>query len=248
MLSHNRTALLGSLAAATLGVAACSGGSDLPTAPTTPAMVASASPPPESAPPPPPPSTARYRVVFDATWTGRTHPLEVPGNPHFSPLVGGTHSSSAGFWQGGFVATEGIRRMAERGDVSPLDDEIRSAIAAGTAERLLRGDGVSSPKTTSFEFDISSTHPLVTLVTMVAPSPDWFVGVSALPLYDQGTWATDVTVALTPWDAGTDSGTSFLSPDSETLPRQPISRITGAPLGSGSTVVPLGTLRFTKVQ
>ena len=31
---------------------------------------------------------------------------------------------------------------------------------------------------------VTTDHPRVTLVTMIAPSPDWFVGVSGLSLLD----------------------------------------------------------------
>ncbi len=238
-------AVVWALAGASLFSTACGAANDSPTAP-----AAVMSPPGQQpvAPLPVAPTTARYRMVFDATWTDRTHPLEAPPNPHFSPLVGGTHSQAAVFWREDGLATEGIRRMAERGDVSPMDTEIRAAITAGTADGVIVGDGISSPKTTALEFDISSDFPLVTMVTMVAPSPDWFVGVTGLALYTQGVWTSDLTVALVPWDAGTDSGTSFLSPDSETLPHQPISRIAGGPLAAGGTVQPLGTFRFTRIH
>ena len=51
---------------------------------------------------------------------------------------------------------------------------------------LLSGDNLrGSPGSTQFEFEVSRDYPLVTLVTMVAPSPDWFVGVSALSLRER---------------------------------------------------------------
>ena len=46
---------------------------------------------------------------------------------------------------------------------------------------------------------------------MVAPSPDWFVGVSGLPLFENGQWVEERRIDLVPWDAGTDSGTTFES-------------------------------------
>ena len=186
--------------------------------------------------------------MFDSIWTAATHPQDVPPNPHFSPLIGGTHNANVAFWRDGALATEGIRRMAELGAVTPLDDEIRTAIAAGTAERLFIGVGFSSPKAVSLEFDISRDFSLVTLVTMVAPSPDWFAGVSGLPLFVNGAWVEERTLSIFPWDAGTDSGVSFLSPDLESIPRQPISRIVTPPFAVGGVVAPLGTLTFTRVK
>jgi len=194
------------------------------------------------------PATARYRVTFQAAWSGQTHPVDFPPDPHFSALVGGTHNASARFWAEGLPASPGIKDMAERGRTSPLDQEVGAAIAAGTAGNLLGGGGIgSSPGMVSFEFAASQTHPLVTLVSMIAPSPDWFVGVSALPLFENGGWIGERRVDLVPWDAGTDSGRTFTSPDLVTTPAVPVSRIVTAPLSPGGQVTPLGTFTFTRI-
>lgn len=57
--------------------------------------------------------TARYQVVFNATWSQQTLPTHWPANAHFSALVGGTHNASVHFWRDGETASEGIRLMAE---------------------------------------------------------------------------------------------------------------------------------------
>src|SRR5262245_3891536 len=121
--------------------------------------------------------TARYRVTFDATWSVQSHPREFPPNAHFSPLVGGTHSTRASLWATGGIASDGIEAMAERGNPALLADEVRAAVGRGNAEFVLRGDGLPvSPGSVALEFQIGDRFPLVTLVTMVAPSPDWFAG------------------------------------------------------------------------
>lgn len=197
---------------------------------------------------PSPAATARYRVTFEATWDATTHPTDFPPNPHFSGLVGGTHRSTVSFWQAGGLATEGIRLMAERGRQSPLDIEVDAAIRAGQAQHLLVGSDVpSSPGSTSLDFEVSVDYPQVTLVTMVAPSPDWFVGVSGLNLLESGDWA-DRTVDLFPWDAGTDSGVSYRSADRVTAPPQAIARLTGAPVAVGGTVPPMGRFVFRRLS
>jgi Spondin_N len=205
-----------------------------------------------AAPAPPPSSdaaTARYRVTFRATWSRGTHPTDFPSNPHFSPLVGGTHGDAVTFWRGGALATEGIRRMAELGSQSPLDEEVRAAVDAGLAQFVLRGGGIPlSPGEASLEFDVTRDYPLVTLVSMIAPSPDWFVGVSGLPLRREGAWRDEIVVDLLPWDAGTDIGRTFTSPDAAASPRQSIDRITGAPLGTGGGAAPLGTFVFQRLR
>ena len=217
-------------------LAACSSGPDAPT-------------PVESlAPRPSPTATARYRVTFEATWDGNTHPTDIPPNPHFSGLIGGTHGAMVSFWQAGGLATEGIQLMAERGRQTPLDLEVGAAIAAGTAQHVLTGEDVpNSPGSTSLEFEVSLDFSLVTLVTMVAPSPDWFVGVSGLSLLEDGDWVAEKSVELFPYDAGTDSGATFQSPNEVTNPPEPIHRLTGAPVAVGNTVPPMGRFVFRRL-
>ena len=226
------------VAFALMALSAC--GSGLPVAPSAPATPSPAASPAAAA--------ALYRVTFDASWSEATHPTEIPGNPHFSGLIGGTHAGSVSFWREGGLASDGIRLMAERGRQSPLDLEVGAAIGAGTAQHVLAGDDVPrSPGSISLEFEVSREFPLVTLVTMVAPSPDWFVGVSGLSLIENGDWVAEKRVLLHPYDAGTDSGVTFSSADAATDPREPIHRIGMGPLVEAAAVPHLGTFTFRRI-
>jgi hypothetical protein len=201
------------------------------------------------APPPAPPQSVRYRVTFDATWSASFHPSDFPGNPHFSGLIGGTHRSDVVFWREGELASSGIRRMAEEGLKSALQTEVQAAIDVGTAEFVLSGPNLSnSPASTSLEFDITVDYPLVTLVTMIAPSPDWFVGVASLPLLQNNAWRDEVRIELAPWDAGTDEGTTYDSLNAPASLTIPIFRITGFPFVNNGAVAPMGTFTFTRIQ
>ena len=173
------------------------------------------------------PTEARYRVTFSATWSAETHPTSFPSNPHFSGLVGATHHGDVRIWQTGEVASDGIELMAETGGKATLLPEIEHLIEDGEAHGELSGGGQpTSPSTVSLEFDAVSTHPYVTLVSMLAPSPDWFVGVSALPLMDEGAWRKRVEVSLRLYDAGTDDGTVFTAANADTDPAEPIIALT----------------------
>ena len=189
---------------------------------------------------------AAYRVTFEADWSSQTHPLDFPSSAHFSPLVGMTHRSQASIWQAGQIASNGIELMAELGGTGVLSDEISTIINTGHAEFLLQGQGVGqSPGSTSFEFDVSQSFPLVSLVSMIAPSPDWFVGVNSLNLRENGDWVDQMSIDLMPYDAGTDSGVSFSSSNANTDPAQRISRITETPF---SNSVPLGRFVFQLID
>jgi hypothetical protein len=192
-------------------------------------------------------SSASYRVTFESTWSESTHPTDFPqfGLAHYSRLVGATHNANANatFWADGEAATEGIKQMAESGQTGALNGEVNTAITSGTAAAVLLGmDLDPTPGSTSFTFDIDENHPLVTLVTMIAPSPDWFLGVSGVNLFEGGAWVDKVTVTLGPWDAGTDSGTTYVSEDQATSPPGTIREISGGPFSSQ----PLGTFTFEK--
>lgn len=57
----------------------------------------------------------------------------------------------------------------------------------------------------------SSSKMIYQFFVTVAPSPDWFVGVSGLNLCLKNcTWVTSKILPLYPWDAGTDNGVTYL--------------------------------------
>lgn len=188
-------------------------------------------------------SGATYRVTFTSSWSAATHPAGFPSNPHFSGLVGSTHDGTTRFWQEGQPASAGIEDMAERGVKSTLLSEITAAGSVGGAQ--LSGGGIPvSPGTVSLEFDIDPAHPYVTLVSMLAPSPDWFVGVSGLDLRDGSGWNQRVEVELHVYDAGTDSGSQYTSADIDTVPPDVIKRLVTTPFDQETRV---GTFVFERV-
>lgn len=63
------------------------------------------------------------------------------------------------------------------------------------------------------------------MVKMI-PSPDWFVGVDSLNLCEGSRWKQEVTIDLQPYDAGTDSGFTFSSPNFPTSPPENITKVT----------------------
>ena len=191
------------------------------------------------------PSEARYQVTFNSTWSAETHPTNFPSNPHFSGLVGATHHGDVRIWETGEIASDGIELMAETGGKSELLNEIEHLIEDGEAYGDLSGSGLStSPSMVSLEFDAVSTHPFVTLVSMLAPSPDWFVGVSALPLMEDGAWLERVEVQLRLYDAGTDDGTVYNASDADTDPAEPITLLTESEAGFTDGEPFVGTFVF----
>jgi len=160
---------------------------------------------------------ACYRVTFRENWNASTFPTRYPAGSHFSPLVGGVHGGSADFFELNQSASIGIERMAELGTTGPLVSEVEAAINSGTALSVILGDDIPNSRTeASVEITLSNAFPLVTLVSMVAPSPDWFVGVDSLSLQDaNGNFVERLEVPLEVLDAGTDRGVTFFSANSD---------------------------------
>jgi len=195
--------------------------------------------------------TAQYQVVFDATWSQATHPTDWPTNAHWSGLVGGVHKDSVHFFRLGETSSEGIRLMAELGQQAQLLSEVASAITNGAADFQLAGGGINpSPGSRLLVFPqaMRRDYPLVTLCSMIAPSPDWFVGVDSLNLIDNGQWVSNNVVTLYGNDAGTDSGVTYASPDQVTVPRGVATQFTDFPGLQNGVIVPFGTFTFTRLD
>ena len=190
-----------------------------------------------------------YEVTFNATWSKDTHPDDFPENPHFSGLIGATHNEDVSFWEVGELASPGIKNMAETGSKDPLIREILKAMLQRHVLLPISEDGLpDSPDEITITIKVSEYYPLVTLVTMIAPSPDWFVGVNSLPLYQNGEFVNETIITLYAYDAGTDSGTNYTSEDNPTDPPVPIFQIEGYPFYYNEELIPLGTCTFTKLS
>ena len=192
-------------------------------------------------------STALYTVTFQGQWTIDVTPGGLPGGAHFSPIIGAVHNAGVTFLKSGEAASSGVESMAETGETSGLQSEVNAAInaASPTALSLLSRSGNigRQGRVTLNNVVVTTDHPRVTLVTMIAPSPDWFVGVSGLSLLDaSGNWLPSHEVKLYPWDAGTENGDEFSLSNPATSPQGVITSLRGT--GKFSTER-IATLTFT---
>jgi hypothetical protein len=189
----------------------------------------------------------QYRVVFDAEWSAVTHPNSFPPNPHFSPLIGATHTGALTLWEPGGIATPGIELMAETGSPSSLSSEVSGHINAGVADQFINLGGVAlSPDTRTGTIDVDADFPLLSLVTMIAPSPDWFVGIHGVDLRPDGIWARDLVFDLDPYDSGTDSGVNYTSGNADVTPHAPIANLSNTFPFTGSGRI--GTFTITLIS
>lgn len=188
--------------------------------------------------------SASYRMTFQGVWTRSVTPDGLPPGAHFSPLIGSVHNEQTSFWRAGERATPEMERVAELGRQANLAALMsRDPHVLAVLERFLPGGGTVS---TTIEFQADKAHPLVTMVTMIAPSPDWFVGVSGLSLLDsEGNWSNDLDVDLFPYDAGTEEGTEFSLSNPPTVPQGTIMSIRGT---GKFTDLPMATLTLERLD
>lgn len=193
--------------------------------------------------------TARYEVRIDSTWTAQSHPLDYPSNAHHSGLVGATHNGDYRIFEDGATATPGLEALSERGAHSPLTEEVQAAIAKGAAGELFESQALFKlPGTLSATFMADEAHPFVSVAAMIAPSPDWFMGVSNVALRQNGKWVEKVTMTLFAWDAGTDGGDTYGADDADTQPRQSV-RLNAYPhFKNDAGLKPVGTITFTQMK
>lgn len=195
------------------------------------------------------PSPVAYEVTLHVFWNAADHPTDFPPNPHFSPLAGGPHSEDFRLWQPDESASPAIEIQVETGDPEPLRKAYRQGGTQVLPNQFAVGDRVDSPGRTTVAFRTDSEHSFLSVTSRLAPSPDWFVGVSAFPLTGGGAWIEEVVIPLCVWDAGTDDGRSYVSTNEQPAKPQPIHLLRGQPLSTGSeqaTQVGELTLRRTE--
>lgn len=203
---------------------------------------------------------ASYVMTFEGLWSNATHPKNFPDTlqlTHFSDIVGCTHSKNLTMWAEGQYASEGLRQLAEYGSGSFLESEFLEK--RKNLRSLIKIAGLWYPKmnsNTTTKFRVDKKHNLLSLGTMLGPSPDWFTGISRLNLCTKNcSWVESKVVDLSLYDAGTDSGISYMSPDAPTFPQERIYRIRGnypedprAPFYTvnNETVKPIARLYITR--
>jgi hypothetical protein len=196
--------------------------------------------------------TAEYTVVLKSAWTPANHPFEYPragatSGPHFSGLIGASHSAQYSIFGEGTLPTPGLERLSEEGKHSPLDEEIRAAISSGTAGMIFQTDPLRNfSDSLVASVTVDDAHPMVSLVAMIAPSPDWFTGVANVNLMESGGWAATRTLDLVAYDSGGDDGTTYRAPDRDSNPKKPTSLASNRHFILNGVTVPVGSVTFVK--
>uniref|UniRef100_A0A8C6P9C4 Spondin-1 n=1 Tax=Nothobranchius furzeri TaxID=105023 RepID=A0A8C6P9C4_NOTFU len=177
--------------------------------------------------------TAKYRLTFYGNWSEEVHPKDYPRRAnHWSALIGASHSRTYVLWEYGGYASEGVRQVAELGSPIKMEEEIRQKgdevlTVIKTKAQWPAWQPLNLRAAPSAEFSVDRTHHLMSFLTMLGPSPDWNVGLSGEDLCTKDCgWVQRLVTDLIPWDAGTDSGVTYESPNKPTIPQEKIRPLT----------------------
>ncbi len=165
-----------------------------------------------------------YSIKFDATWSSSTHPDNYISSAHFSPFVIYAYNGTAEgrIFTNSSSSTPGMEEMAETGVTGILEEEINQIIEANDALDYSVAKTIDSPGQIEETLNFTQKFSQFIFVTMIAPSPDWFISGEA-DLFVDGQWVDQIVLDLISFDAGTDSGDTLTAADSDTDPKQPIS-------------------------
>uniref|UniRef100_A0A7S2A5X7 Spondin domain-containing protein n=1 Tax=Ditylum brightwellii TaxID=49249 RepID=A0A7S2A5X7_9STRA len=158
-----------------------------------------------------------YSITYTNKWTAQNHPFRYPSSdPHYSSFLWASHSSDYVMWENGGTATRGIENVAEIGSIGALRGEVQAEQNMGNVLDDVVGSmiGTAFDGATSISNEdlcVDASHPYVSGLGMIAPSPDWFSGAYNVPLRDEKTmtWYRRVRVNVYAWDAGTEDGDNY---------------------------------------
>ncbi|CAH0719864.1 unnamed protein product, partial [Brenthis ino] len=168
---------------------------------------------------------AVYKVSMKFLWSEETFPKDYPlhrPKAQWSTMLGQSHNSSYHLYHVGEVARQSVRNFAEFGKFDEIVEEgeedmrIYDQFSAPSV-----GDGTGETGNMVF---VDGDHSLISVISRIIPSPDWFVGVDSLDLCIDSSWVEEITLELEPLDAGAASGLTFTAPRWETVPPAPVTK------------------------
>lgn len=181
-------------------------------------------------------TTRKYSLEIKNRWTQANFPTRYVSNAHFSPFVVFSHRSDFYVFEKGESASSKLEELAETGAtdiISDLyDNNIKDVGCGVKGNSMFSSDG---PQT--IEIPVNTEYNTITILSMIAPSSDWFVAgriqlgvdgnpATALPKFmDWLAFGNDPfkksgSIDLKNYDAGTEQDAIHFSLKNEPEPHQ----------------------------
>lgn len=182
--------------------------------------------------------SATYSCTLTNNWSMANHPVDyetvvsderIPTAAHHTPRVLAIHSEEYQMWAPGKLASDGVKYVAEGGDTAALVAELDGAVDDGFVEFFaIAGAQFNAldPPQTFVPITFTPEFPLLSSVSMLAPTPDWFTGLYGFSPIADGVWGYSFEIAMHPWDAGTQMGDTYAFNGGQEVPPVPIFELT----------------------
>ncbi|MEM9255315.1 MAG: spondin domain-containing protein [Pseudomonadota bacterium] len=152
----------------------------------------------------------------------------------FTPLLVTAHPAGTALFTAGQVASISLQTMAEGGDIAPLAADL-AGLNATTVENP--AGGLLAPGatvTTSLDTDDAPDNTLLSIVAMILPSNDGFMGLNAIEIpQSPGTYVYNVNA----YDAGTEANDEVIGSGAPGEPGFPAPPPVAEASGTGGTGV-----------
>lgn len=127
-------------------------------------------------------SLAVYKVTLEGHWNRELFPKHFPEHrppAHFSKSFGISHNASFNLFKIDQVASDGLKQFCETGtDTDEWEnEEINSKLIFDEFTIPKLTDPMEKIESRLF---VQSNSSLISLVTKLMPSPDWFIGIDSL--------------------------------------------------------------------
>lgn len=166
-----------------------------------------------------------YKMSFVGEWT-ESRQGTLPFSAHFTTLTGVVHVKATSLFDLGTKATVGIKDMAETGDFSELEIEVNEKFVKPEKGSVIRMDlPYGGTALASVTLNVDTAYQRITMVSMVAPTPDWFIAFEGDLKDSNGLWKDSVVIDAVLWDAGTANGDDLSFFNAATDPPENIRKI-----------------------
>ena len=167
---------------------------------------------------------ALYQITLNSGWSDQLHSPFYPKGAHLSPMVVFSHTIPNTLYKVGKPASAGLEIVAETGATKTIIEEMQQYQAIRQIYSYVIGSRFDAPGKDSVIIKVNEANPYITVISMIAPSPDWFVAAQNIPLFENDKWVSLKKIETILYDAGTDNGRAFNSRNSNTNPKENITK------------------------
>ncbi|KAI5646044.1 hypothetical protein NE865_01937 [Phthorimaea operculella] len=189
---------------------------------------------------------AVYNVKLHMMWDDDIFHKEFPGKAQWSQVFGQSHNRSYALYRVGEVSRPSVLDFIQFGTLDPLMEESEEepkVYDQFIAPAVENGEG----ETETVVF-VDGEHSMVSLMSKILPSEDWFIGVDSLDLCLRSSWVDQLTLDLEPMEAGIEGQDNKNPKPVKKIPHSHFGRNSLHKYNQNSRQNHIAKVEFTKVK